>query len=167
MRNRLSQKWGQWQQISELSPRCGSWSWGRIVFLKLHATPIYISTGNGLSDSISLLLGILANIIPICPRSLLHPWHLWVSSGFPTPPPLPFAHCYLFLFILWSLWTSLLSLPVHGPAPPLFSPLSPFQPRFPLFLPPVIILFPILSCFEAFTLDLPSCKALYGLWIIW
>ena len=49
------------------------------------------------------------------PEILSNPWHLELSSGSFTLPPTP--HCYVFLFILLALWTSLLSLSIPDPVP--------------------------------------------------
>jgi hypothetical protein len=64
---------------------------------------------------------------PLGPGSLLHPWHLGLSSGFPQFLPTPHPYFYIFLFSLLAL-ISLLSLFISDPAPPFSLPL-PFPPR--------------------------------------
>ena len=63
---------------------------------------------------------------PLDPGSLLLPWCLRLSNG---SPQLLILHCYIFLFNLLTLCTSLLSLPIPDPAP-LFSSPSFIPPRF-------------------------------------
>jgi hypothetical protein len=66
---------------------------------------------------------------PLSPGSLSYLWHLGLSSGSQVLHP----HCYLFLFVLLVLWTSLLSIFILGPAIPFFPPTYPLLPRY---LPP-------------------------------
>ena len=83
-----------------------------------------------LSVSISLLLGILANAIPIVSLNLSHTWYLGLSGGSPrSPPPL-----LLISFCSPGPLDFYLSFPIPGPAIHFFLPIpSPFQ-VFPSFL---------------------------------
>jgi len=66
------------------------------------------------SDSISFLLGISANLIPSSSGSLVHPWCLGLSRGSSYHTP---QHCYPFLFIHLTFWSSLLSPSIPDLAP--------------------------------------------------
>jgi hypothetical protein len=65
------------------------------------------------TGSTFLLLNILANVICIGSWELLKSLASAVSSGY-SHSLLP-SQCYIFLFILLALWTSLLSLPICEP----------------------------------------------------
>lgn len=54
-------------------------------------------TGGGFYRFYFILGGILAKVIPIRPRSLVYPWHLGVSSGY--PPVLHLPHPKIFFDI--------------------------------------------------------------------
>jgi hypothetical protein len=101
-----------------------------------------LSTGGGLFRFYqgSLLLGILAKSSALGPGCLLNPWCLEVSSGCSLSPP-PVTYFYLFSWPcgLLSCVFPYLALPPIFSLPPL-SHLGIFLP-----LPPVIILFPLLS----------------------
>ena len=79
--------------------------------------------------------------LPFCPGSFLHPWHLGLSSRYASSP----SHTATYFYS--SSWPSglVLSLPLYTLPP--FSHSGPYVP-----LPPMIILFPVQSGFEASTL---------------
>jgi hypothetical protein len=62
--------------------------------------------------SLSPLLGISANAIPLGPVSLLLSWHLGISGGY---PQFPIPRCYTPLFNFLTLCTSPLSPPTTDP----------------------------------------------------
>jgi hypothetical protein len=125
------------------------------------------------SGFVFLLLDISPNVIPIGSCILLHPWHLGLSTAPPSPHlstgHSPLHYCYLFLFILLVLCTSLLSLLIPGPASPYFSLPVPSPNPVSHSLTSMIILFPFLSEIEASTLW-PSFLlsfVWYGLWVVY
>jgi len=116
-----------------------------------------VSTG-----SLSPLLGISADVIPLGPGSLLFSWYLGLSDGYPQFPS-PIATCLYSISwpsryhpISFHTWSCTPFLPPH----PLFLP-SPFHS-----LSPVNILFPLLRRTKYPHFNLPSSWASYGLWIV-
>jgi hypothetical protein len=99
------------------------------------------------SGSISPLLGILAKVSPLGPGSLSHPYHLGLSSGSPLPPTATYYYSFS-----WpsGLLSCLFKYLVHTP-PSLCHP----GPSLPL--PPMIILFLLLSGMKHPHFGLPSC----------
>lgn len=77
------------------------------------------------SGSISSLLGISVNATPIRYYEPLASFHLGLPSG----SPFLNSYCYIFLFILLVLWTSLVSFPIADSASPVFPSPSACPPR--------------------------------------
>jgi hypothetical protein len=81
---------------------------------------------------------------PLGPGILLHLWPLGLSNGSPSISP---CQCYIFLFNILALRTSIVSLSILDPDPFFLHLLYPSLP-----LPPETILLPLLSGTETSTL---------------